>query len=758
MKNMDETPQTTSLQRADEYPVAFPANYSFEQEREIHLRDYLRVILRRKWIVITFFLISVTTVILGTFMMKPMYRSAATLKIEKDSPQVINIKDAYEVDKSSDAYYQTQYRILKSRNLAKRVIRAMKLDQNPAFIGYVPTPKAATNKEADTRSNTDMDEDFSPAVVDRLLASLSVEPQEKSRIVKISFDSQSPELAASIPNAVAKSYIDYNIESKFDATLQTRDWLEKQLEDMKAKVERAEETLNRYVAQNGIIFLADSGSGDTKETKGQSIVNKRLLDLSNQLIQSTSDRVTKEVLFREAQREGGESIPAVQNNPLLQGLKKELAATESEYAQLSKVYKPDYPKMVRLREQSNQVKMRIDAETKKALEGLRVDYEAAAKKENYLASAMEKYKSEVTGQNEKMVQYQILKREAETNRELYNNLLQRLKEIGLSASLTASNVQILDRAEVPRSPFKPDKKKNLMIALFVGLLGGIGLAFFAEYLDNTVKTSDDVEKEVALPSLGLVPELGRNNGKNSRPFITYEDKKSPLSEAYRSIGTYIQFSSAGRPPKTILVTSARQGEGKTTTVVNIAVTLVHTHERGIIIDSDMRRPQIHRVFDVDNSRGLSSFLTGHIELDQGLIQKTKVENLDVIPAGIIPPNPSELLSSYRFTDLLTGLFPLYSFVIIDSPPVLGLSDSLVLCTLVDGVIMVTKAGSTPKDAAIQARKLLQGVNAKILGVVLNGITEADLKYGSYSYYYSNYYGDGYDNNKGKKKRKTTDHV
>jgi succinoglycan biosynthesis transport protein ExoP len=296
----------------------------------------------------------------------------------------------------------------------------------------------------------------------------------------------------------------------------------------------------------------------------------------------------------------------------------------------------------------------------------------------------------------------------------------------------------------------------MMIALMVGLIGGIGLAFFVEYLDNTVKTSDDIEKEISLPSLGLVPQLAKKEEKNVCPIITFEDKKSPLSEAYRSIGTYIQFSSAGRPPKSILVTSARQGEGKTTTVVNIAVTLTHTYGKGIVIDCDMRKPQLHKIFGVDNSRGLSAFLAGHMELDDGLVQKTKVESLDVITSGIIPPNPSELLSSYRFKDLITALFPLYSFILIDSPPVLGLSDSLVLSTMTDGVVMVTRAGSTPKDVAVQAKKLLTGVNAKILGVVLNGMTEADLKYGSYSYYYSHYYGDGYEDNKGKRKRRKTD--
>jgi capsular exopolysaccharide synthesis family protein len=233
-----------------------------------------------------------------------------------------------------------------------------------------------------------------------------------------------------------------------------------------------------------------------------------------------------------------------------------------------------------------------------------------------------------------------------------------------------------------------------------------------------------------------------------------EDKRSPLSEAYRSIGTYIQFSSAARPPKTMLITSPRHSEGKTTTALNIGITLAQSYGKGVIIDADMRKPRLHKIFDVDNSNGLSAFLTGNVEFGDSLIQRTKAANLDIIPSGIIPPNPSELLSSNHMRDLLSRLFPLYSFIIIDSPPVLGLSDALIISTITDGVIMVVKAGETPRDAAVQTRKLLQGVNAKILGVVLNGIHESDLKYGSYSYYssYAYYYDEDYNGSQGSKKR------
>jgi capsular exopolysaccharide synthesis family protein len=758
--NLNDKEPSRDIQIAEEFPVAFPIDYpQQEQEEEMHLWDYLNVLLRRKWTAITFFLVVVITVTIGTFLMTPIYRGAITIKIDKENPNVLKFKDVYEVDRIEDDYYQTQYKILKSRALAKRVIRSMNLDQNPEFAGKKAAllkgniaDKAAAEPSEDVSAGAA--EEIDSAVVDRYLARLSVEPLPKTRLVKVSFDSPSPELAAQVANTIGKAYIDFTIETRFDATQQANEWLDKQLQDMKAKVEKSEEMLNKYASEQGIIFVGESDATGQKDTHKENIVEKKLEELSTQLVQATSDRIAKEALYREALKGGADSATAVLSNPLIQALKKDYVTMDAEYSQLSKVWKANSPKMVRLKEQMNQTKTKIDDEIARMASSTKKDYEAAVMRENSLRSTLESYKGEALKFNDKMVQYQILQREAETNRELYNSLLQRLKETGVSASMASTNIQILDRAELPRKPSKPKKALNILLAVIVGLFSGVGLAFFVDYLDNTVKNPDDVEKGLSLPSLGLVPDIP-DKVENIRRMITLEDKKSPLSEAYRSIGTYIQFSSAGRPPKTMIVTSAKQGEGKTTTVINTAITMAHSYGRGIIIDTDMRKPQIHRVFDLDNSGGLSAFLSGNIEFDHGLlIQETKIPNLDVITSGMIPPNPSELLSSARMKDLINGLLPLYSFIILDTPPLLGLSDALILSTLTDGAVMVVRAGETPKNAVTQGKKLLRGVNTKILGVVLNGFRESDLKYSAYSYYNEYYYYEyGADNQKDRKKIK-----
>ncbi|NJD56110.1 MAG: polysaccharide biosynthesis tyrosine autokinase [Nitrospirae bacterium] len=767
--NFERQEESTSraLDKPREYPLG-PASYYPSPEDEIHLRDYLQIVLRRKWIVITFLLTVLTTVSIGTFMMKAQYKATTTIKIEMDKMNILSFNDVYQAQMTSeDSFQQTQFKVLKSRNLARRVIRQMKLDASPEFSGQKQEARQAASflKKPDTLLK---DEGIDSSLVDGFIGRVEVTPQKGSSLVNVSFVSYDPAMAANVVNALAKSYIDLSIESKYEATQQAREWLEKQLEAMKAKVEQAEEKLNQYAGKNEIIFLETKV--DDKDGKGggsENLVTKKLGALATELIAATSERIQKEALYNELKAGDAESSSLVMNSPLMQALRKDAAALESDYNQNLKIYKPDYPKMVKLKELIDQINKRMATEAKKIVNSIRKDYEAAVKKESYLKAAFDRQKQEALELNNRAVQYLILKREADTNKELYNGLLQRLKETGISATLNSSNIQVLDKAEVPKGPFKPNRSRNILLALIVGLFGGVGLAFFTEYLDNTIKTPEDVEKRMFMPSLGIVPLYASGpaiakTGKGLKKigvgkpettavgrhmpveYISHLDSKSQLSEAYTSIRTFLLFSSAGKPPKVMMITSARREEGKTTTSINTAISLTKSNARAILIDADMRRPRLHKIFKVSNSNGLSSFLSGNAEFSDDLIKHTDVPNLDVITSGPLPPNPAELLSSYRLRDLLDGLYPLYNFIVIDTPPLLGLADAAIASTQTDGVILVVKSGSTPKDAAVQAKKILESVNAKVLGVVLNAIDENNLKYGYYSYYqyyYQNYTSD-----------------
>ncbi|HYA27133.1 MAG TPA: polysaccharide biosynthesis tyrosine autokinase [Thermodesulfovibrionales bacterium] len=755
----------TILQNTVTFPVGFPQHYPFQQEEELHLRDYWSIIMRRKWIVIAFLLIVVSTVAIVTFHAKSIYMATTTLKIEKEHTITGKMGEgAYEPDYwyDDETFYQTQLMVLKSKSLATRVVRSMKLGREPKLSANPDSAEKKIEDIAATAGISPVEEDVDSNLVNGFMGGLVIAQEPKTRVIRLSYVSENPDFAAKAVNATARTYIDFNLENKFEATLHAKESLEKQLEEMKAKVERAEEALNRYVAQNGIVLLTETASAsasDKRELPGpsESIMSKRLTELSSQLLLATTERITKESLYREALRTGSDVYSSVINaNPQVQSARKDYANLQTEYLQQSKIYKPDYPKMVRLKEQMNQLKGRIDDEVSKAVLGLKGDYEAAVKKEESLHSAFDKLRKETLDMNDKMVQYQILKREADTNRELYSGLLQKLKEVGVTATISASNITILDRAEVPKSPYKPDRQKNLALALVLGLFGGLGLAFFVDYLDNTLKTPEDIERIVHLPSLGFVPSLEKKTSSKILPLITLDNTKSPITEAFRSIGTYIMFSSAVRPPKTILVTSPQKGDGKTTTVVNLALSLSQSYGKCIVVDADMRRPKLHKVLEVNNTVGLSSFLSGQIEFgdNNGFIKKTKFEKLDVITHGVIPPDPSELLSSHRMRDLINALVPFYQFIILDSPPVLGLADSLIMSTFADGVILVAKAGDTPKDAASHAKKLLLGINAKILGIILNQAKESHLKYRSYYHYYSHYYEDS-DKVKTKRRKKDT---
>lgn len=731
-----------ALEKPHHHPPAPPGQFIYQapqREEEIHLRDYLNVIMRRRWIVITFLIAVVTTVTVGAFLKKPMYKSTITVRIERENPNILSFKDVVNLERAEEDYYQTQYKVLKSRNLAKRIIRSLKLNAHPEFVSLEKS-QAADLHAGMLEKKTDVFKggEISSGLVDTFLDRVEVSPLQKSRLVNVSFSSHDPELAAKVADALGEAFIDLNIELKFQATQQARTWLEKQLDVMKAKVEQAEERLHEYASKNEIIFL-EKTDADGKGTDGENIVIKKLSEFSTELTAATADRIGREALYREVRSGDRDANSVVINNPLILELKKTYSSLEADYNQQLKIYKPDYPKMLQMKEQMRQVKNRIDQETGKILTSVGKDYEAAVKRETRLKSALAAQKKEALDLNQRAVQYQILKREADANKELYNGLLQRLKETGVSASLTASNIQVLDKAEAPKKPFSPNKKLNIMLALVVGLFGGIGLAFFSEYLDNTIKTPEDIEKRIALPPLGLVPCCGENRENLPVESIAHADARGPMAEAYRSIRTFLLLSSGGKPPKVMMVTSPIRDDGKTTTTVNIAISLTKSDVKAILIDADMRKPRIHDIFHIDNEIGLSVFLSGNIEIGDGIIRESGIENLHVIPSGPIPPNPAELLGSYKFEELIQGLYPFYNFILIDTPPVLGIADPLIVSRKTDGVILVVKAGKTPKEAAQEAKRLLRGVNAKILGAVLNSIDEAAFRYSNYYNYYRYYH-------------------
>jgi capsular exopolysaccharide synthesis family protein len=711
---------------------------AYTAEENPRLIDYLNVIVRRKWVFLLFFVSVVVSVALTSFMATSLYKASVTIRIDRENPNVLSFKDVYQPDTVESDYYQTQYKILKSRNIAKRVIKKIGLQNNLNFLKEINAPVSSKQKIKPSSTaqgaseQTEENDGISSNIVNAFIDRLEVQPLNKSQLVTVNFISRDPALAKTVANAVAETYIEFNINSKVSASQQAREWLQGQIDIMKDKVEAAEERLNEYSASNNMLFLEKSGKDD------ESMITRKLSELSAAISEATSDRTKKEAVYKEIKQSGAEN-PMVLDNPLIQELKKKHALLESEYYNLREIYKPDYPKMKSIESQIQAIQKTIEKEKHEIIKSLESDYNAAVKREKYLSGVLEAKKNEALDFQRKTVQYQILKREVDTNDELYNNLLQRLKEIVVSASLTSTNIQILDRAERPRLPFKPKRLLNILLSVIVGIMGGAGLAFFIEYIDSTVKDSRDIENRIKLPSLSLIP-LKKPGDSLIPETMAYSERENLLSEAFRSVGTFISLSHESKPPKMIVVTSPGENEGKTTVSINTAITLAGIKGNGIIVDADLRRPRIHKIFGIGNTPGLSDLLSGNVEFDAGLLRASPINGLHALTSGKTPHNPSALLCSSKMKDILDALYALYEFVIIDSPPMLGMNESIYLSSFAEGVILVVKAGHTPIDAVMETKKILRNVNAKILGVVLNGIKENDLKrYGYYSYYHSSYY-------------------
>lgn len=717
-----------------------------------HLLDYWQLIVKRRWVVLATLLFVFTTVAIGTLKQKPIYEAKVLLEINPEEPSVLTFSQVVGVEsRDLDSYRETQYKVLESRTLAERVIHDLALYrypefyQNHRFLGLLDSNPDSIPSPSDPRP-ADPNSDAYLNSVKNFSKRLDVSPVRRSNLVEVTFESADARMASEVANKLADDYINENLDVKWDEANKASEWLEKQLVPLKARLEKSEENLQDYAQANSIVFL----------TERQNLVNTRLDELQLEYTKAQGDRYQKQSLYSLVQSGKTQDLPGVLSNGLIQNLATRLAEAERDYAQATATFKPEYPRAIALKKQVDNLQASLDHQKKALGQNIVEDYQASVAREKYLAQAVEDQKREVNDIASKTIQYNILKREVDTNKTLYDGLLQRMKETQVSAGLKASNIRVVDGAQVPRSP-KSRVLLSLALALIAGTALGIGLAFFQEYVDNTLKTPEEVETLLRLPSLGLVQSFPLNgDGKSKQgklPAVIPGQQvsiapaiqtNSATVEAFRSLRTSILLS-ANPVPKSLLITSALPGEGKTTTTVNLGATLASLGSRVVIVDCDMRRPACHRSAGVENKPGFVQCLTGRVELSEAILPVPGVVNLWIIPCGPIPPNPAEVLSSPVASDLLRRLRSDFDYVLVDSPPLLSVADSRILSTLTDAVVLVVRGYETPYQVVRRARTLLYGAGARILGVALNDVDVGRSGYG-YGYGYRYGYGYGQDTN------------
>ena len=742
-----------------------------EAEDGPDLRAYWRIFQKRRWTILSILLVTFASVLIVTIKEKPVYRANALLEIEKENPNIPTVQELFQLEDVSDNYLETQYKVLQSDTLARRVIEELRLNQVKEFN----PPKGEwfwqNAHAAGLTEGLVVDPETEQAILVRFNDRLSVEPVRRSRLVQVSFESQDPQVAAKALNALASNYIQENLESRWQTAQKASEWLSQQLQSFKAKLEKSEDDLQQYAQKNGLLFL-ETEKGDT-----ENIVDERLRQLQDELTRAQADRYAKESLERLAETGDYSSLPGVVNNKLMQDLTERLADLEKEEAALTSTFTSDYPKVKQLQSQIDDVQKVLNQERKRAAQGIVDDYTAAVRREALVREAFEQQQQQANRVAARAVQYNILKREVDTNKQLYEGLLQRLKEAGVSAGVNASNIRIVDAAVPPTKPVSPRPILNLGLALLLGLGCGIGVAFLQEHLDDTLKNSDDIERLLHVPSLALIPSrdslnhtsagvyeaverrpaLSNGNG-NHAPLIKTSGnawiridgngtQHSAFSEAFCGLRTSVLLSAAGRPPRSLTFVSAEPGEGKTTIASNLAISLAQLGKRVLLIDGDMRRPCVHKLFDIeDHSDGLVTCLTGEQEWRQ-LVRPTGMADLSCLVCGPVPPNPSELLSSDRMQMLIREAMVEYEFVLVDAPPLLNVADGRILATIVEGAILVVKAGFTPRELAQQAQLHIRDVGAHLIGVVLNDV---DVRLNGYYKGYYKYGGYGENDGHGAK--------
>ncbi|HEY0111900.1 MAG TPA: polysaccharide biosynthesis tyrosine autokinase [Allosphingosinicella sp.] len=692
--------------------VAFPR--AAKSDSRFDINEIWRIVAKWWWLITAIAVACLLAAIVISLMITPMYRAQATIEVNPEGVQVVDQKmgEVQPTQGNMREFLNTQVGLLKSRSLAERVARSTNI-ANDGKIFDQEQPRQAREV----------------AAAGMVQGSVNIAPQRDSSLIAIAVEGPNPELAAKLANAYADNFIQSNMERRYEATSYARNFLQQRIAAVKTKLEQSERQLVAYAKQMGILTLSVDSGGTGSVRQEQSIDAATLIQTNNSLAEARSDRIAAEQRYREAA--GAQARVATISDPTVQALGQQRAQLESQYQQKLALFKPDFPEMVQLRTQIESLDKEI-ARQRSNVAGstsgsLQADYQAALARENALQAKVNEGKAGLMALRERSIQYTILQREVDTNRSLYDALLQRFKEVGVAGGVGANVVSVVDRAQVPGGPFKPNLPLNIMIGLAIGLLLGLGTAFSIEWIDDTIKTPDDVGTKLGLASLGVIPGVGKGVAVREQ----LEDPRSQVSEAYQSVRTALQFSTDHGVPRSLLVTSTRASEGKSSTALALAQTLAGLGASVLLIDADLRKPTFRG--PSSTSHGLSSLLAGSDKIAE-CVHSTQMERLFLLPSGPIPPNPAELLASGRFKGVLEEALKSFDHVIIDSAPVLGLADAPMLSSFTEGTLMVIEAGAIRRSAALNAINRLRASDARLLGAVLTKFDALKVGYG-YGYGY-----------------------
>ncbi len=706
------------------------------EPREAHLLDYWRILAKRRWVVYTCLAVTVTTVMLRSLLMEPVYTATTTLQIERQNPNVLPFQRvATDGGEQFFGFYETQYGLITSRRVAREVIRVLGLREHPEFRVESPG-RVATGLTPE--------EVAEGARINLFLTLLNVSPVSKSRLVNVSFSSRDRVLSAKAANQVAETYIAFNTQAEYNTTEQASTSLGEQVASLQAEIQEMEKRLQAYATEHGIVPINET----------QDITLQNLTDLSKSLTAARGVRIEKESRFASLEESAPQDVDEVRESRLIGELAAKRIELARRHAELSEKYGPAWPELSRVKGEMEEIDGRIERESTavygQILGAAEADYRAARKEEAGLEKALEGLKGQARALSLKEIEYRKLKGEIENRRQTLEAILRRQGEARTTAGMnevTSSNVRIVDRAEIPVRASSPRIGMNFILSFASGLALGIGLALFFEYVDKSVKSGEEVHAVTGLPVLGVIPMwrpdgprlrlVWSNGSEEARStatvgLIAHEYPASKISEAVREMRTTLLVSRPGGPPRMILVTSSQPSEGKTAISANLAVSLAQAGRRVLLVDADMRKPRIHAIFGLSNGRGLSTALGG--AGSEGLaIQPTRVEGLDVLASGPPPPNPADLLNSNRFAEIEGRLLSAgYDHVIFDSPPILVVADACIIAARMESVIVVAWAGVTGRDALEHAVGRLRQVKAQLTGAVLNKAEPESRYYGSYT--------------------------